>query len=194
MLLIYLGTFMGLTTLLLIPLILLAVGLSFQMYISKKIVHDEGMEPAEARDIFIYTVIALAVIGMGSLVSRDLFKPPLPMAVELSITDQYMYGIMYAICEERFFRGAVTSFFMWKINSIALASFASGGAFMIYHFKVYGSAPDKLLYVAIAGSILAFVTLRSHRLSPATLAHIGNNVMAVSPISRVAMVLGGFFL
>jgi len=164
-----------------------------QLYINPKIPHDEATQASEVRDIFLYTVIALAVIGLGSFVSRDLFKPPLPLAVELSITDQYMYGIMYAICEERFFRGAITSFFVWKTGSVALASFASGGVFMIYHFKVYGSAVDKLLYVAIAGSILAFVVLKSKRLSPAKLAHIGNNVMAVSPIGQVALRIGGLF-
>jgi len=113
------------------------------------------------------------------------------MTIQLSLADQYLYGVMYAICEEQFFRGAVTSFFMWKTSSIPISSLFSGGFFMVYHFKVYGSAADKLMYVAIAGAALSYAVLKSRRLSSSGLAHIGNNLLAVPVAQVAALVTGG---
>lgn len=195
MILIYLATFMGFTNLLLIPLGLLALGLALQIYISKKIQHDESTSHEEMKSTMMYTVLALVGIGVGSFVSVGLFKPPIG-AVQMSVTDQMLYGALYAISEERFFRGALTSFVFWRTNNTAMSSLASGVIFgWPYHQAVYGTSPEKLMYVVIAGTVLSFVTLRSKRLSPAMLGHLGNNFWASLPTVAASIVvkLGGFF-
>ncbi|NVM21655.1 MAG: CPBP family intramembrane metalloprotease [Desulfobacterales bacterium] len=177
MLLLYLSTFVGFSDFLLIPTILLLSGLVLQMYMKQKIEHDVTLEPHEAKNILLYTLIALVGIGLGSLVSEGLFKPPQPLA--LSVYDQAMIGSFYAISEERFFRGAFTSFLTWKIKFGMVANVGSGLIFGVYHFAVYGSSPDKIMYVVFAGLILSYVVLKSGRLTPAILAHLGNNLMGI---------------
>jgi len=177
---IYLATFIGFHTLLLIPTFMLLTGITFQMWISRKIEHDESLSVLETKDMILYTLIALAGIGIGSIVAPGLFKPPALPALEttsMQIQGPLLYGALYAISEERFFRGAWTLFLDWKLDNPILTNVGSGGMFMVYHFAVYGTSPDKLTYVFIAGTILSFVVLRSGRLTPALLGHIFNNVM-----------------
>lgn len=178
MLIIYLATFLSFTDLLLIPFALLIGGMVTQLWVRRKVPEiDPSLSQTEMKDILFYVLIALGAIGLGSLTFPRLFTPQMP--VQLAIYDQYMYGTLFAISEERFFRGGITSFLAWKIPSMSAASFASGGLFGIYHLAVYGSAMDKLIYVLIAGVILSLVTLKSKRITPASLSHIINNLMAV---------------
>jgi len=176
---IYLATFIGFHTLLLIPTFMLVIGITFQIWITRKIEHDESFSGLETKDMVLYTLIALAGIGLGSIIAPGLFKPPALPALETSMQIQgpLLYGALYAISEERFFRGAWTLFLDWKLNNPFLTNFGSGGMFMVYHFAVYGTSPDKLTYVFIAGTILSFVVLKSGRLTPALLGHIFNNVV-----------------
>ena len=128
MILIYLATFMGFVNLLLIPACLLFLGLALQLYISRKVEHDESTSPQELKSVLMFTILALAGIGIGSFVSSGLFTPPVG-AVQLTVTDQLLYGALYAIAEERFFRGALTSFVFWRTNNIAISCLASGVIF-----------------------------------------------------------------
>lgn len=177
MLLSYFSTFVGFTDYLLIPTILLLSGLVLQLYMRGKISHDEDMDAGEAKDLLKYTLIGLVGIGIGSLVSHGLFKPPQPLA--LAVYDQAMYGTLYAVAEERFFRGAFTSFLAWKIHTSFLVALLSGLIFSVYHLGVYQSSPEAMTYVMFAGIILTYTVLKSGRLSPSILAHITNNLMAV---------------
>jgi len=158
---------------------MLIIGIVFQIWITRKIEHDESFSGLETKDMVLYTLIALAGIGLGSIIAPGLFKPPSLPALEASsmqIQGPLLYGALYAISEERFFRGAWTLFLDWKLNNPFLTNFGSGGMFMVYHFAVYGTSPDKLTYVFIAGTILSFVVLRSGRLTPSLLGHIFNNL------------------
>lgn len=174
---IYLATFVGFSDLLLIPVILVLSGLALSIWIRGKAQQDPDISASEFKDTLYFTLIALAGIGLGSLLIPGLFRPP-QLPLELSIFDQMLYGTLFAVSEERFFRGFITPFLMWKLGMPMPANLGSGAIFSIYHFNVYGSSPDKLIYVFIAGAILSYVTLKSGRIVPAKLAHIANNVFA----------------
>lgn len=175
MIIIYLGTFIGLGSILLIPILLLILGMIFQIWVRRRFPpQDMDITGREYKQIGFFTVLSLAAIGLGSLISPQLFKPPL--TVTLSIFDQFLYGQLYSLCEERFFRGFVTSFLLWKTNPM-LAHLGSGAIFCVYHFKIYGTATHALVYVLIAGTVLSWVTWRTKRLSPAMLSHALNNAL-----------------
>jgi len=178
MIIVYLATFIGLSDLLFIPLALLLGGIAMQFYMRGKPKHDENINVEELKSMSFFVMIALAGIGLGSLSIPHLFQPP-SLPFTLTIYDAAMYGVLYAIAEERFFRGFITPFLMWKLPFALPVNFLSGGIFSIYHFSVYGSSVDKLLYVFIAGTILSYVTLQSRRLTPCSVAHIINNLLAI---------------
>jgi len=175
---VYLFTFVGLTDVLFIPFALLIGGMITQLWVAGRVPdQDMSMSGEEAKNILYYVLIALAGIGLGSLLVPGLFVPQMP--IQLAIYDQFMYGSLYAIAEERFFRGGVTSFLAMKFGHFPLlVHFGSGLVFWIYHFGVYGSQLDKLVYVLIAGVTLSYVTLASRRISPSKIAHIINNLGA----------------
>jgi membrane protease YdiL (CAAX protease family) len=176
--LIYLGTFLGFSTLLFMPMVLLFMGISLQWYLGKKIEHDETTDLEETSKIGFYTLVALGGFGIASLTQLNLFKPVLGV-VPLQIGGELLYGQLYAISEEIFFRGGLTYFFAWQLKSRAFASIAGGVTFSLYHLHVYAASVDSLLYVAIAGTILSYIVLRSGRISPAIAAHCINNAIAV---------------
>lgn len=175
---IYLSTFIGFLDRLLIPFALLIGGLVLQRYIKGKIKHDVRIDQEEGKSILFYTIVALAIIGLGSLTIPYLFKPPV-LPIQLATFDAMLYGSLFAISEERFFRGFFTPFLYSKFNFALLANFASGGAFALYHLAVYGSSGNSLMYVLIAGTGLSWVTLQSRRISPAILGHLINNMLAI---------------
>lgn len=177
MILVYLGTFMG--ELLIIPLALLFLGLVFQIYISQKIPHDEETSPKELKQVALWVVVCVAAFGLVAM-SENLVIPILG-SVELSVVDAKLYTVLYAISEERFFRGALTLFAYWKTNNIGVAAASSGIVFgAIYHQAIYGSNIEKIIYVVLLGTVLGYVTLKTKRLSPAILSHCINNLLAVS--------------
>lgn len=175
---IYLSTFIGFSNLLLVPLALLLGGFVLQFYMQGRSEHDKSLDKTELSNIFVYVAVALAGIGLGSLMIPGLFQPP-KFPLTLAIYDQWLYGTLFAVSEERFFRGFITPFLMMKIGVTLPVNFLSGAIFAIYHFSVYGSSTDKLVYVLIAGVILSFVTLKSRRVTPCTLAHILNNILSI---------------
>lgn len=179
MIIIYLSTFIGFTDMLLIPFALLIGGMITQLWVNRRVPEqDPSLSADDLKSILFYVLIALAGIGLGSFLIPGLFTPAMP--VELAIYDQYLYGSLYAISEERFFRGGVTSFLDWKFGRYPIVVyFGSAIIFWVYHFAVYGSNIDKLMYVLIAGVMLSYVTLKSKRITPSSLAHIINNLGAI---------------
>lgn len=178
MILVYLSTFIGFTDVLLIPTVLLLGGLVLQVYIHGKLPHDPSFDEREVKSMLIHVVIAVAAMGLASLLIPGLFAPKIP--AQLAINEAYMLTSLYAVSEERFFRGGVNSFLFWKMGRIPMAvNIASGVIFGVYHLSVYGTSLDKIIYVMMAGVILSFVTLRSGRLAPAIIAHGLNNVWSL---------------
>lgn len=177
MLLLLLSTFEGFTSYLVIPMMLLLSGIALQFYIKQKIEHDMTTEPKELKQVFIYTTIALFGMAISSFAVLNLFTPPLGV-LQVTPISVMLYGALYAISEERFFRGALLSFATWKTGNEALSNISTGGIFSIYHLAVYGSSPNSLIYVLLAGTILGFAVTQSGRLSPAMLGHIMNNLVA----------------
>lgn len=180
LIIVYLATFTGFTDYLLIPFALLIGGTVAQLLVSGRIPEqDISMSEEEGKRIIYYVLLALGGIGLGSFLIPGLFTPQMP--IEMAIYDKYLFGALFAVSEERFFRGGLTSFLMWQIRGMRmLVHFASASLFAIYHLAVYGSEMENLIYVLIAGVLLSYVTLESRRLSPSSLAHLINNAMAVA--------------
>lgn len=173
LIIVYLATIIGFPTELLIPAMLLAIGLVLQLYISGKIKHDTQLSGSEVEDIGKYTFLALIGFAVSSIMVPHLWRPVSQLS--LSVTDRMLYGQLYAISEERFFRGAITTFLQWKIPYPMGVNILSGVVFAMYHLKVYGIS-EAFMYVLLAGVILTYVTLRSGRLTPAMLGHMINNI------------------
>jgi membrane protease YdiL (CAAX protease family) len=184
MLAMYLSLFVGLSDALLIPVILLIGGLVVQIAISGKLKHDTFISQREYHSNIIYIGIALGIIVFGSLVIPGLFTPNIPSEIaSMSIFDAAMYTSLFAIAEERFFRGGIFTFLTWKLQKPIVAVLACSLIFFIYHFAVYGGSMENLAFVMMGGFALTYVTLKSGRLTPATLAHLLNNIITT---------LGGF--
>jgi len=98
---------------------------------------------------------------------------------ELSIFDQMLYGVLAGVSEERFFRKTITDWFLYLSKTQTVAIFLSSLFFTFYHFARYGLSMSALLYVFMGGVALAYVAIRSGRISPTMLAHVINNVLAV---------------
>lgn len=171
---VYLATFeMG--VLILFPVILLVTGVALQIYFMRKVDADDTMDIQEAGQITFYTLVALAVIAVSSFFISSL--PQLVPRMQLTGFDTSLFAALMAIAEEQFFRGAVTSFLlMYTAPMVAVMS--SGAVFTVYHLAVYGTDMSALLYVFVAGVVLAWVAYRSRRLSPSMTAHLINNIIA----------------
>lgn len=174
----YLSTLIGFPTELLIPTILIVAGIGLTTYLGLKAEGEESLSQMNVSKTMTYTAVALAGIMLGSLIYRGLFKPPLG-AIELSIQDQILYGALYAISEEIFFRGVITMWLFAKLHSGLVAALAAGAIFMFYHIGVYGGSIDNMTYVLIAGTLFSYVTIATQSLASSTIAHILNNLWAV---------------
>jgi membrane protease YdiL (CAAX protease family) len=160
----------------LFPAVILLAGFGMSYYLGARIEHDPDLELGEAGQIGYYSVLALCVMAIAGMVYSRLFLPELPpgaMAI-----DTVMFVTLIAVAEENLFRGAILPFLGTQIPRLP-AILAAAMIFAIYHFSVYRAAPDALLYVFTAGIVLCWITARSQRLSPAILAHVTNNVVAV---------------
>jgi membrane protease YdiL (CAAX protease family) len=174
----YLSTF-SLSLELLFPSILLISGIIMQLYESQKIEYvDSVFEEETSYNILFYTLIALAGIGISTFFSPIILSVK-PIAFEIRYTgfQLMLFGVLMAIAEEQFFRGFITNFLL-KFSSI-IAILGSAGIFAVYHLAVYGTKPEAIIYVFIGGMILAYVAIRSQRLSPTMIAHSIVNVLAV---------------
>lgn len=174
MITIYLSTFQT-TQIVLFPVTLLLSGLVMEFYLERKREYvDSILEPTTMKQIGNYTIIALFGIFLTGYVVQK-FKIPM----ELTGYDAILYGVLIAIGEEQFFRGFITDWLLTQLKSPMLALLVSALTFMIYHFAVYGTQADALIYVFAGGFVLSWTAYKSRRISPPMLAHIINNVAAV---------------
>jgi len=168
---------------------MLSVGFSLQVVLKGKIKRDDTMSKNDLVDITKYSLLAISGMFVASWMLPQVFTPS--TIVPLSTTDSIIYGQIFAITEEVFFRGAVTYFIFWIFPSgfhLGLMGFVvphqifvsvlSGSVFAFYHLARYGFS-QATVYVWIAGVILAAVVIYSKRISPAILAHMSNNFLAV---------------
>lgn len=170
---VYLATFeMGVT--ILFPVVLLTTGVALRMYLARKVEADDSIDVQEGGQILFYTVLCLAALSLTSF-----FVSSLPSLPEMQLTgfDTILFGMLMAVAEEQFFRGAVLSFLM-GITMPIVAIIGSACIFAVYHLAVYGTDIAAMTYVFVGGIVLSWVTYRSQRLSPSMTAHILNNVMA----------------
>jgi len=174
MIVIYLSTFEA-TVLILFPAVLLMSGLILQFYLRRKIeVVDSVVQ--NAPNIGFYTAVSLAGLAAVS-VFAPIFSKPYWVKMELTGMDALLYAVLIAISEEQFFRGAILSFQL-EVMHPPLAMIGNAAIFTVYHFAVYGQKLHALAYVFGGGLILAWVTYKSGRLSPAMISHSINNVLA----------------
>jgi membrane protease YdiL (CAAX protease family) len=183
LILLYLIFVGGMLDVLIYPLILLIGSVILRVYVStRQVEKDEYVEREEAKGIFVYYLVALLGIGLGNFLVTNLYRFPIEKYLStlqvLSITDTILLAILMAISEEQFFRGELLEWLSHKMP-VGMAILLNALCFTAYHFKVYGSSTESLLFVFIGGSILAYVTIRSRRLAPAQLAHITNNIGGV---------------
>ena len=176
---VYLSTFVDLTNALLIPAFLLIGGLIIQIAIVGKLEHDVSLSDTEVSQTARYTFLAFAGILVGSIVLPSLFIPALPAAVTPGTTDAALYTTLFAIAEERFFRGGINTFLQWKLSNPMLAVMVGALVFAAYHLAVFGTNFNSLAYVLFAGFLFGYVTYKTGRLTAATLAHVLNNLIAV---------------
>jgi len=163
------------------PMLLLVGVLALRIFVNRKVLRDEELEPPEIKSIFLYYLIALVGIGIGSWFIQGLYNFPFEeylTATKLDMTNVWLFTCLMAIVETQFFQGELLEF-LSNSMSPALAVIGSALVFMAYHLGVYGTQPENLLYVFIGGLSLAYVTLQSRRISPAIMAHITNNLLSV---------------
>jgi membrane protease YdiL (CAAX protease family) len=171
---------------------LLPIGIVLQILVWGKIHRDTTLSRDELTNIIKYSLIALLSMLFFSYVVFDLFL--MSSVSTLSIQDQIIHSQIYAITEEVFFRGAVLGFIFWilpkmlrlpkflgtsiKIPREWIATILTALIFGFYHVYVYGVSASTL-YIIGAGAILGLVVVYTKRISPAILAHMGNNFYAV---------------
>jgi len=159
----------------LFPAVLLIAGIALQFYFTRQVEVVELTERSTTSLVF-YTLVALAGIFIASAAIPFLLPPERKM--DLTGLDILLYSVLIAIAEEQFFRGALLNFLLLHVPP-ALAIPASAAVFMVYHLAVYSLNAYALAYVFVGGAILSWVSVRSGSITPAMLAHILNNVIAV---------------
>jgi len=176
MIVLYLSTYQT-TAVILFPAILLITGIVLQFFLLRKVeVVDSVFEEKTAQNIAYYTLVGLAGIGLGSLISPALAKAIPIQKMQLTGMDALLYSVLIAVAEEQFFRGAITNFLLVSLPP-SPAILGSAAVFTIYHLSVYGTEASALIYVFVGGAVLSFVAYRSGRLSPSILAHMINNML-----------------
>jgi len=176
MIVLYLSTYQT-TVIILFPAVLLISGIVLQFFLLRKIeVVDSVFEEQTAWNIGFHTLIALAGIGLGSIISPAVAKAFPIQKMQLTGMDALLYSVLIAVAEEQFFRGAITNFLLLSLPPSA-AIIGSTAIFTVYHLAVYGTEVSALTYVFVGGAVLSFVAYRSRRLSPAILAHVINNML-----------------
>lgn len=165
------------------PLLLLVGCTVFRVFLNKPVTTDEYIDEPERKNIFVNYLIALSGIFIGTYMVRDLYKHPtnpIPLLgiafPQLGVIDMALFSGLMAIVEEQFFRGEIFEWLTNRMPAPGLAIILSSAFFTAYHFQIYGSNIDSLLYVFVGGVVLAWAVYRSRRLAPASLAHLTNNV------------------
>ena len=158
------------------PAILLISSFGLNYYIGQRYPTENKISGDEAANILVYAGVALAGMFFTGTFTQNYFSPQ--TVVQLSGLDAVTYGVLMAVAEEQFFRGALVNFLFARLGSLPAVA-GSGAIFAVYHFFVYAGSQSALLYVLGGGLLLAYVTVRSGRISPAILSHVCNNILAV---------------
>ncbi|MEM4273960.1 MAG: type II CAAX endopeptidase family protein [Candidatus Caldarchaeum sp.] len=182
--LIFLGTFgTQIVTVTVFILAIMMVGLVLSMWLGYS-ERDESIDSEEREQLLVWSIVALATIGALNLL--NLFKPAAGTILSIALGNvaaearalvSRMLGVLIAVAEEQFFRGALTNMFIRTVGQAA-SMVLSGIIFAVYHLAVYGSQPTTMLIIAGAGTILAFTAIRTGRVSTPMIAHVVNNVLA----------------
>jgi len=178
----YLLTFEAGITIIGMPLVLLLLSGFFEWKFLRRTedvdtVVGVGPEAESTRRRIAYWT-ALAVAGMA-ITGIAIKKADIPE--QLAAFDIILFGILMAVSEERFFRKTVTTYFITRLG-FTFGVFMAATFFTIYHLARYKLETLALRYVFMGGAILSWVAWRSKRLSPVMLAHIINNIVAVTII------------
>lgn len=179
----------------LLPATMFCLGFILMLGSAGKVERDEDLDNTEKTSIFYWTMVGTAALFIANLAVQNVvggnmnsFTQGSIMAnmagsITGSITgsqqmDLMLFTVMMALAEEQFFRGGLLRLFTWKSN-FSFAILGTSLIFMFYHFKVYGTTQTALMFVLLAGAVLAFITLKSQRLVPAQHAHVVNNLVAL---------------
>ena len=84
-----------------------------------------------------------------------------------------------AVAEEQFFRAGLLSWIRASVSDNTVAIVASAAIFSAYHLAVYGIDINRLVYVFIGGVVLAWLVVKTNRISPSIIAHMLNNLAGV---------------
>ncbi|MEM1944084.1 MAG: type II CAAX endopeptidase family protein [Candidatus Caldarchaeum sp.] len=182
--LLFLGTFgPQIVSVTVFILAILLVGIVLSMWLGLSQV-DEKLDPEERQELLVWTVVALAAIGLLNLL--NLFKPAAGTILSIALSNiaedaralvSRMLGILIAVAEEQFFRGALTNLFITRVGPAA-STVLSGIIFGVYHLAVYGSSLTTLAIIAGAGTVLSYTAVKTGRVSTPMLAHVANNILA----------------
>lgn len=160
----------------LFPAILLFGGVAINFLSGVRFGVDSLTTGGEAANIGLYTFVGVAGMYATGLFTQNFYTPQ--TTVPLTGIDAIQYGILMAVAEEQFFRGGLLNFLLPRLGEWG-GIFGSAAIFYVYHFFVYAGNDAALWYVLGGGVILAFITVKTQRLSPSILAHVINNVLAV---------------
>lgn len=170
----YLSTF-DLAVILLFPVVLLTAGLLMQYYNFGKPseVKNGYIDRQSAKSIGYYILLGSASLLFIGLVAPQIEIIPFLANVELNTTQATLYSILIAVAEEQFFRGFLANYLAKQ--SMLLGIFGSAAIFTVFHLAVYGTVASTMFYVMASGLLLAYVGIRSGRLSVPMIVHIINN-------------------
>jgi membrane protease YdiL (CAAX protease family) len=160
----------------LFPAILLFGGVTINFLSGNRFGVDSLTSGGEVANIGLYTLVGVAGMYATGLFAQNYFAPQ--TTIPLSGMDAIQYGILMAVAEEQFFRGGLLNFLLPRLGEWGAIA-GSAGIFAVYHVFVYAGNNSALMYVLGAGIILAFITVRTQRLSPGILAHCINNILSV---------------
>ncbi len=158
------------------PAILLISGLVLSIWVQGRQEPVDGIFTSQSYRIILYTLLALAGLGVGSLIGQNLFAPKI-LTLTLLPYQAKLYGVLMAVAEETFFRGFITQYMLLKMHTPTFALLASGAIFSVYHLAVYGTSMNAIFYVLAAGIILSVIVYKTGRLSSCVLAHCINNLI-----------------
>jgi membrane protease YdiL (CAAX protease family) len=179
MLLLYLTTF-DLGVILIFPVVLLTAGILLQFYNFGKpseVPMQQTFAEGNMKSFSYYILLGAAMLFVVGLVTPAIDKLPFLANVSLTIEQAVMYSVLIAIAEEQFFRGFLTNFL--SKYSMLFGIFGSAAIFAVFHLAVYGSSVSALFYVLSAGLLLAWLGIRSGKLSVTMVVHIINNLGAL---------------
>ncbi|MBO3809646.1 MAG: CPBP family intramembrane metalloprotease [Candidatus Brockarchaeota archaeon] len=164
----------------LIPLLLLIAGSSLMALVTKPRV-EEDITETRGRATAVFTGLAVVCLMAAGLVVKLIPPSVLAVAKTLSVQQSLLLAMLMAIGEEFFFRGFLTHWLSER-TAPAVGVIASSIIFTVFHLAVYHMQPQTLAYVFIGGVVLASTYLYSKTLTAPILAHVVNNILALTGV------------